>query len=162
MMATEIVDILLWTAALSSGLIAGVYFTFSAFVMRAFGNIEASHSIAAMNAINKTILRSAFMPLFFGSTIISVLLMISAFFHWGAAGAEFMLMAGAIYFVSMFICTVLFNVPLNNSLAALEPDSANANQIWSRYLKTWTHWNHLRTLGSITTCILCVWILSNY
>jgi uncharacterized membrane protein len=161
-MYTEIVTILLWAAALSSGLIAGVYFAFSGFIMRAFGNIDTTQSIAAMNSINTIILSSTFMPLFFGSTIISVLLMIAAFIHWGEAGTDLMLMAGAIYFVGMFLCTALFNVPLNNSLAKLEPDSANANKVWSRYLKTWTKWNHLRTVCSLVTCVLCVWILTNY
>jgi len=116
-----------------------------------------------MNSINKTILRSSFMPLFFGSTIISVLLMIATFAHWTENEASTVtLMAGAVYFVGMFACTVLFNVPLNNLLAQLDPNSANAHQVWSRYLTTWTNWNHLRTVSSLVTCILCVWLLSNY
>ncbi len=73
-MSSSIVTALLWTAALSSGLIAGIYFAFLVFIMQAFGKIETAQSVAAMNAINKTILRSLFMPLFFGSTIISVML----------------------------------------------------------------------------------------
>ena len=73
---------LLWAAALSSGLIAGVYFAFSTFIMQAFGRIDAAKAIAAMNAINETILRSLFMPLFFASSIISVLLIIVAIMHW--------------------------------------------------------------------------------
>jgi len=161
-MSSTIVTALLWTAALSSGLMAGVYFAFSGFIMQAFGKIDTTQSIAAMKSINETILRSSFMPLFFGSTIISVLLMIATFVHWGEAGTELTLMAGAVYFVGMFACTVLFNVPLNNLLAKLDPNSANAHQVWSRYLKTWTNWNHLRTISSLVTCILCVWLLSNY
>ena len=84
------------------------------------------------------------MPLFFGSSIISVLLVIVAFANWGEAGAELTLIAGAVYFVGMFVCTVVFNVPLNNSLARLDSNSDDANQVWSRYLVTWTRWNHLR------------------
>jgi uncharacterized membrane protein len=161
-MSSTIVIALLWTAALSSGLIAGVYFSFSGFIMRAFGKIEPAQSIAAMNSINETILRSLFMPLFFGSSLISVLLIIVALVQWGEAGTILILIAGAVYFVGMFACTVLFNVPLNNSLARLDPNSSNAHQVWSRYLKTWTNWNHLRTVSSLVTCILCVWLLSIY
>ena len=161
-MSSSIVTALLWTAALSSGLITGVYFSFSGFIMRAFGKIESAQSIAAMNSINETILRSLFMPLFFGSSIISVLLIIVGFIHWGEPGAALTVLAGVIYFFGMFVCTVLFNVPLNNSLARLDPNSANAHQVWSRYLKTWANWNHLRTVSSLVTCILCVWLLSNY
>jgi len=160
MMSSSIVTALLWTAALGSGLIAGIYFAFSAFIMQAFGKIDAPQSIVAMNSINETIQRSLFMPLFFGTSIISVFLVVVAFAYWGEAGAELTLIAGAVYFVGMFVCTVVFNVPLNNSLARLDPNSDDAVQIWSRYLKTWTSWNHLRTVSSLITCVLCIWLLS--
>lgn len=159
-MTSSIVTALLWTAALSSGLIAGIYFAFSVFIMRAFGKIETSHAVAAMNAINETILRSLFMPLFFGSTIVSVMLIIVALAHWGDAGSWLTLTAGALYFAGMFVCTVVFNVPLNNLLAGVNEESANTGEIWSLYLKTWTLWNHLRTVSSLVTCGLCIWLLS--
>jgi len=161
-MSSSIITALLWTAALSSGLIAGVYFAFSGFIMQAFRKIDTTQFIAAMNAINETILRSLFMPLFFGSSLISVLLIIVAIANWDEAGSELTLIAGAIYFVGMFVCTVLFNVPLNNTLAKIDPDSVDAHHVCSRYLKTWTKWNHLRTVSSLVTCVLCIWILSSY
>ena len=159
-MSSFIVTALFWTAALSNDLIADIYFTFSAFIIPAFGKIETSQSIAAMNAINETILRSLFMPLFFGSTIISVILIVVALVHWGDTGSGLTLIAGAIYFVGMFVCTVVFNVPLNNVLAGLGEDSANAVEVWSHYLKVWTRWNHLRTVSSLVTCGVSMWLLS--
>ena len=161
-MSSPILTALLWTAALGSGLIAGVYLAFSGFIMQALGKINPAQAIAAMNSINETILRSLFMPLFFASSFVSLCLVIVAFARWGKAGTELALLAGVVYFVGMFVCTILFNVPLNNSLVNLDPNSANANQVWSRYLKIWTNWNHLRTVSSLVTCILCVWLLSNY
>ncbi|MGB5582763.1 MAG: hypothetical protein WBO93_04065, partial [Gammaproteobacteria bacterium] len=65
-MSSQLITALLWTAALSSGLMAGVYFAFSVFIMKAFDTIDARQSITAMNAINEIILRSLFMPVFFG------------------------------------------------------------------------------------------------
>lgn len=159
-MSSSIVTALLWFAALSSGLIAGVYFAFSVFIMRAFSKISTTQSIAAMNAINETILRSLFMPLFFGSSIISLCLITVAFAHWGEAGTKLTLIAGAVYFIGMFISTVVFNVPLNNLLARTDPNSDNAHQVWSHYLSNWTKWNHLRTVSSLLTCVLCIWLLS--
>lgn len=159
-MSSFIVTALLWTAAVSSGLIAGVYFAFSGFIMQAFGKIETEKSVAAMNSINETILRSMFMPLFFGSSFVSVLLITVAIINWDEAGAELTLIAGVVYLGGMFACTVLFNVPLNNALARIDPNSENAHQVWSRYLKIWTSWNHLRTVSSLVTCVLCIWLLS--
>jgi uncharacterized membrane protein len=159
-MSSSILIVLLWTAALSSGLIAGIYFAFSVFIMQAFGKINSAHSIAAMNSINKMILRSLFMPLFFGSSIISLGLIIAAIIHWGEAGTTLTLIAGLVYFIGMFIITVAFNVPLNNLLAKTEPDSNNAQQVWSHYLNNWTRWNHLRTVSSLITCVICIWLSS--
>ena len=160
-MTSLIVTILLWVTALSSGVMAGVYFTFSTFIMRAFGTLEAPLAVAAMNAINIVILRSLFMPLFFGSSVISVLLVVAAVMNWGESGAGMALLAGLLYFLGMFVCTVLFNVPLNNALGALAP-STDDFQLWTHYLKTWTNWNHLRTISSVLTCSLCVWLLSSH
>lgn len=100
------------------------------------------------------------MPLFFGTTIVSVVLMIVALVNWGDPDSVPTLIAGSTYFIGMFICTVVFNVPLNNLLAGLNNDSTHAEDVWSRYLSTWTQWNHLRTVSSLVTCGLCIWLLS--
>lgn len=158
-MTTNLLTALLWVAALGSGLMAGVYFAFSTFIMRAFNNLEPAQATAAMNAINTTILRSLFMPLFFGSSIVSLLLVVLGLVRWGEPGATVTLLAGAIFLLGMFACTALFNVPLNNALATLEPNSSEALQLWPKYLKSWTSWNHLRTLSSLSSCGLCIWLL---
>ncbi len=152
---------LLWTAALSSGLIAGIYFAFSTFIMRAFATLHPSHAVMAMNAINKGILRSLFMPLFFGSTISAVLLIITALINLEANHSGLVLLAGAIYFFGMFACTAVFNVPLNNALAKLDTNNTEAHQVWAHYLKTWTRWNHVRTASALITCVLCSWVIAN-
>jgi len=69
-----------------------------------------------------------------------------------------MFVAGLIYVAGMFLCTIVFNVPLNDRLAAV--DSASAALVWMRYLKEWTMWNHVRTIASTTTCILYIWALA--
>ena len=157
MMSSSLITLLLWGAALGSGLMAGVYFAFSGFIMQALGKIESAQSIAAMNAINEVILRSWFMLVFLVSSIISVLLIIFAFAHWGEAGSGWTFITGAIYFVGMFICTIVFNVPLNNML--LESNEDSAPEAWAHYLETWTRWNHLRAVSSLVPCALSVWLL---
>ena len=155
-MTQYIFTTLLWFSALGSGLVAGLFFAFSTFIMTAFARIPQGHGISAMQAINSTILRSLFMPLFFGTALASLVLAGSALFRWGEPGAVAMLAAGSIYFVGMFLCTILFNVPLNNVLAAVDPASAEAAPVWSRYLKVWTAWNHVRTVASTAACGLFI------
>ena len=160
-MSSLLITVLLWAVALSSGLMAGVYFAFSGFIMKALDDIETAQAITAMNAINRVILRSSFMPVFFGSSIISLFLVVAAFVYWDEAGAGLTLIAGMVYFVGMFVCTAVFNVPLNNTLARTGVTSDNAQQDWTYYLNNWTKWNHLRTVSSLVTCVLCIWLLTN-
>jgi uncharacterized membrane protein len=147
---------LLWFAAIGCGLMAGLYFAFSAFIMTALERIEPAHGISAMNSINAVILRSLFMPLFFGTTIGSMTLLVFALLNLNDPGSIAMLTGGAIYVVGMFLCTIVFNVPLNNALAAVDPPTPAAVAVWKRYLKDWTLWNHVRTICSTMATALYI------
>jgi uncharacterized membrane protein len=138
-----------WFGAIGCGLLAGVYFAFSAFIMTALGRIDQAQGISAMNSINATIVRSLFMVFFFGTTLASLVLAVAGFVRRGEPGATAMLAGGLIYVAGMFLCTVLFNVPLNNALAAGAP-------IWDRYLKDWTFWNHVRSISSTAAVALYI------
>lgn len=150
------ITILLWFAAMGCGLIAGLYFAFSAFVMTALGRIDQVHGIAAMNAINSTILRSLFMPLFWGTTGASILLAGFAAIRWSEPGAAVMLVGGGVYVAGMFGVTVFRNVPLNNALAQAEAAGADLSPIWARYLEDWTAWNHVRMVASTVAASLFI------
>ncbi|MCA6106165.1 anthrone oxygenase family protein [Bradyrhizobium cenepequi] len=151
-----VVPILLWFSAVGCGLMAGLYFAFSTFIMGALGRIDQPSGIAAMNAINADILRSLFMPLFFGTTLVSAILAVVAVFLVGEAGSLAMLAGGIVYVVGMFVVTMIFNVPLNNALAAADRASSDAASLWARYLKEWTFWNHVRTIASTAACALFI------
>lgn len=153
------IQVLIWFAAISAGLMAGIYFAFSGFIMKSFAQLDADKSVAAMNAINEVILRSWFMPLFFGSSLAYLLLCIHAIMDWNNPIALPLLMAGLTYLVCMFFCTAFFNVPLNNLLATAEESSADKTSLWLHYLKNWTRWNHLRVVGSLISCLICLWVI---
>jgi uncharacterized membrane protein len=117
-MTQSIVIGLLWICAIGCGLIAGLFFAFSTFIMTSLGRIDQSSGIAAMNAINATILKSLFMPVFFGTTLASLVLAIVAMIRWGEPAALPMLAGGIVYVMGMFLCTMMFNVPFNDILAS--------------------------------------------
>ena len=60
-MISHAVFVLIFAAAIGSGLVAGIFFAFSSFVMAALGRLPSDHGIAAMNAINVTVIN----PMFF-------------------------------------------------------------------------------------------------
>lgn len=153
-----VIDELLWICAIGTGVMGGIYFAFSVFIMEAFRSVP--EGAPAMQAINTTILRTAFMPLFFGTTLASVACAAAVMMDWQSPGAAFTLAAGAVYIAGMFLVTVFFNVPLNNELARANPASADGAETWQRYLHRWTRWNHVRTLASTLACGLYIAAIS--
>ena len=145
---------LLWFSAIGCGLLAGIYFAFSTFIMTALERIGAVQGIAAMNAINVEIVKSLFMPFFLGSTLTSAALAVMAVLRWNDEGAAAMLAGGVIYVLGMFVVTAALNVPLNDALAAADPSSPEGAALWARYLKDWTFWNHVRTIASLAASVL--------
>ena len=161
-MFDPIVVLLLLIATLGAGLMAGVYFAFSAVIMRAFDRLGAVAAADAMNAINEVILRSAFMILFFGSTLLYAGLALLALFGADVAGRGWLAAAGLIYVIGMFACTAAFNVPLNNRLAAAAGDDTDKAATWPLYYRRWTRWNHLRTVCSLAACAIgLAWLAAN-
>ena len=162
MMLDSTIALSLTTAVIGAGIIAGVYFAFSGFIMRSLDQLGAAPAADAMNAINEVILRSWFMALFFGSTLLYAFLTAVAVFDTDLAGRWLLFAAGLIYVVGMFLCTALFNVPLNNNLADAGSDDNAKVETWTHYFKRWTRWNHLRSFCSLLTMVLSIYYLVCY
>ena len=159
-MLDSTVALLLGIAAIGAGLMTGVYFAFSGFIMRAFDQLGAAAATEAMNAINEVILRSGFMFLFFASTLIYGGLALLASFDASIPGRGLLVAAGLIYVIGMFICTAAFNVPLNNRLAAAGAHGEDG--AWPQYYRHWTRWNHLRTGCSLAACAVSIaWLVAH-
>ena len=156
MMFGSLITLPLFIAALGAGLMAGVYFAFSTFIMRSFDRLGAVQAADAMNSINEVILGSWFMILFFGSTLLYAALAGFAVYDTDLAGRGWLFAAGLVYVVGMFLCTALFNVPLNNRLAAAGDDDNVKAETWKHYFVHWTRWNHLRAMCSLITVAISI------
>lgn len=132
-----------------SGIVGGVLFAFSTFIMRGLARVPAAEGIRAMQEINVTVLNGRFLGAFFGTAASGVGLVLAALL--GGAGAESGLVAagGGVYAVGTFGVTVACNVPRNEALARLDPDDPSSAGRWVDYLKTWTRWNHVRTWAAV-------------
>ncbi len=136
-------------AALGSGLIAGVFFAFSAFVMQSLARLPAGQGIAAMQTINVVILKSAFMAVFLGTAALCVVALIVSFLRWHEPDAIYLLAGSVLYLVGSFLVTIVFNVPRNDALASIVPADSTSAYRWTEYVAGWTIWNHVRTAASL-------------
>jgi uncharacterized membrane protein len=143
-------------AALGSALMAGLFFVFSNSVMTAFGKLPPATGIAAMQSINVWILNPVFFAVFFGTSAISALLALVALLSLAQPWAPLLLAGGLCYFIGSLLVTMFFNVPLNNRLAAAQPGTAEAANLWTEYLRVWTAWNHVRTALSLAATALFI------
>jgi uncharacterized membrane protein len=105
-------------------------------------------------AINVAIVQSLFLRIFLATTAASLALAVTALLRWSEPAA--MAAGGVLYVLGMFVVTVIFNVPLNNALAAADPASHEAASLWARFLTDWTLWNHVRTVSSTAACALFI------
>ena len=158
-MLDNLLTVSLAVATISAGIMAGVYFAFSAFIMHAFNQLGPVKATDAMNAINDVILRSWFMLLFFGSTLLYFVLIVVAIVNDDMTGRWWMLSAGLIYVFGMFVLTAAFNVPLNNRLAKVQDYDAMKPELWPLYFKNWTRWNHVRGICSLIAMMLSMYSL---
>ncbi len=149
-------EILILLAAIGSGLVAGIFFAFSTFVMSALGRLAPEQGIAAMQTINITVINPWFLGVFMGTALGSVVLAVAGCLNWGEAGALYLVLGGVLYFVGCFLVTVVFNVPLNNALAEVDPASEEGASVWTGYLSTWTMWNHVRTAAPLAAMVFFV------
>lgn len=136
-------------SALGSGLMAGVFFAFSAAVMKALSRLQPAQGIAAMQSINVTVINPWFMTAFLGTTVVCVVVAISALLTSHEPGAVYRLVGSLAYVVGTFLVTMVFNVPRNNALAAVDPATAAGADLWAGYLTGWTAWNHVRTAAAL-------------
>jgi uncharacterized membrane protein len=135
--------------ALGCGLIAGAFFAFSTFVMKALGRLPPAHGLAAMQSINVVVLNPWFLTPFVGAAAGCVALLIVALLRWHDPRAAYWLAGSLLYLVGTFLETGVVHVPRNDALAAVAPESPDAAQRWAAYLSSWTAWNHVRTLAAL-------------
>ncbi len=150
----QLLSSLMVFAALGCGLIAGVFFAFSTFVMNALAQRPPAEGIAAMQSINITVINPWFMTAFLGTALACILLAISSLLKWHQPSGIYLLVGSLLYVIGTVGVTMIFNVPLNDALAIAKPDSIDGANLWSRYLSEWTFWNHVRTVAALAAATL--------
>jgi uncharacterized membrane protein len=133
----------------------GVFFAFSVFVMAALDRLPPAQAVAAMRAINVTVITPLFMLGFVGTALLCVAVVVVAVTggFTGSVGAG---VAGALaYLIGTLGLTAVYNVPRNNRLERYG-DSSQGVEYWPTYRRKWTRANHVRTAASIGAAALLI------
>jgi uncharacterized membrane protein len=145
----KILSVTAFVGALGCALIAGLLFAFSTSIVPGLRRLPVPQAITSMNAFNDTIQNPVFLLVFLASGAASLGLAVSAPFTWHQDGAIWRLLGGLLFFLGVFVVTMAINVPLNDSLAAVDPQSAEGAKEWEHYQATWTVWNNIRVIAGI-------------
>ena len=149
MMIDDLLFGLTLLTTLGCGLIAGAFFAFSSFVMKALARIPPAQGIAAMQSINVVVINPLFLGVFLGTAVGCAALLVSSVLAWFRPGSVWVLAGSLLYLVGTILVTMRCNVPRNNALAAVNPASAEGARLWAGYLTGWTAWNHVRTIAAL-------------
>lgn len=136
-------------SALGCGLVAGVFFAFSSFVMNALARLEPKQGTTAMQSINITAINPLFMTVLFGTAAACILLIVFSVLRWHQPGTIYLLLGSLLYIIGTIGVTIVFNVPLNEALARVEPGNIDGANLWASYITNWTTWNHIRTAAAL-------------
>ena len=144
----DILFVLTFAGALGAGLVAGVFYAFSSFVMPGLRRITPAEGLRAMQSINVTAVMPAFMAGFMGTTALSVVLVAWGLVDWGDSHAGWLLAGGLLYLIGSFALTASYQVPRNNALNELDSASTDSHERWRAYDRAWTAGNHVRALAA--------------
>ncbi|MCU7728711.1 DUF1772 domain-containing protein [Actinoplanes sp. KI2] len=138
-------EVLTAATTVGSGLLAGVFFAFSAFVMSGLRRLPEPGGAAAMRSLNVTAVRPPLMIALFGVSALCVAIVVRALTTWSQPGAAWLLAGAALTIVGALGVTSAINVPLNDRLES-------GAVTWSRFLAGWEPANHARTVLCLAGC----------
>lgn len=141
--------ILLMCAILLMGLISGFFYAYGSTVLVGFDTLPPSDAVRAMQAINAEVRNWMFAPSFFGALVVPAIALVyfAGVRHWQVTS---LVGAGLFsYIFGGFLITVMLNVPLNESLAPLDPGRPDIAGIATAYFESWRFWNWVRTFASL-------------
>jgi len=149
----------LGAAVIICAIISGVFLAFSDFVMKSLTIAQPSVGIVSMQLINRKVYRSLFLILLMGFAAGCLILAYIALVYISGNASFWVLAGSGIYLLGVFLVTIIFNVPMNKQLDALDYKSLETAKYWKTYTSSWTRWNHVRTLSS-TIAAICFLVAS--
>ena len=155
----KIETIILASAIFLTGLMAGIFFTWSNAVKPGIGKLGDIEYLRALQSMNRVILNNAFRIIFLGAIIAVALVPVFYFNLYPKNIFWLFVFTLVIYWIGVFGVTVSGNIPLNEIL-----DKTNLESITLEEIKTlresielkWNNYNLIRCISSGITFILLI------
>jgi uncharacterized membrane protein len=155
----KIETIILVLATLSTGMMAGIFFTWSNAVTPGIGKLNDMGYLRSLQSMNRVILNPAFRIVFIGAVVTVALTPAFYYKSYPNNAFWFLLITFVIYWIGAFGTTFLGNIPLNNLLDKANLDTIsteNAHKLRTTIEIRWNALNLVRTITSALSFLLLI------
>lgn len=167
---TEIMGFLqvaLILATFLCSLVAGFLFAFAVVVMAGIKNLNNGEFIRAFQTIDGIIQNNQpiFMMVWLGSVIALIIAAALGIGHLDATGRWLLIVSTLTYLLGVQLPTFTINIPLNNTLQALNVDAMNESEqkaARDAFEGRWNRWNTIRTIFSSLVSLLLIVLALRY
>ncbi len=148
--------------ALLCSLVAGFLFAFAIVVMPGIGALNDLDFLKAFRAIDLVIQKNqpVFIIVWIGSALAAIGSGVLSVWQMEGLDRVMVITAAAIYIVGVQVPTVVFNVPLNNRLQALDLEDLSETEVAEErrsFEIPWLRWNWIRTvIATFASAILII------
>ena len=151
--------ITLFIAVMTTGLLSGIFFTWTNAVTPGIGKLNDLGYLTALQSMNRVILNPSFYIIFMGSVVILPLSTVLNYETKPSFVFKIMLVASIIYILGVFLVTILGNIPLNDLLDKIDLEDCSIEDVSNLRDKIeakWNGFNLIRTIASTSSFILLI------
>lgn len=148
----DVKTIVLLLTTLLTGLLAGIFFTWSNAITPGIGRLDDINYLSAFQNMNRTIVNPLFLIIIMGPVFLSF---VTAYLYKSNHSniLWLLLLAAILYFVGVFLVTIIGNIPLNNLLDKTDLTNISLEEARSLRDKFELKWNNLHLVRTITSTL---------
>jgi len=159
-MKTE--TIILVSAIFFTGLMAGIFFTWSNAVKPGIGKLSDIEYLNALQAMNRVILNKAFLILFMGAIMTVALVPVFYFSLYPKHIFWLFIFSLVVYWIGVFGVTIFGNIPLNEILDKTNLESITLEEIKALRRSIEVKWNNFNLIRSISSAITFLLLIVSF
>jgi len=154
--------VILVSAIFLTGLMAGIFFTWSNAVKPGIGKLSDIEYLRALQSMNRVILNNAFRIVFLGA-IIAVALIPTFYINLFPKNIFCVFISSlVIYWIGVFGVTVFGNIPLNEILDKTNLETITIEEVNTLRQNIEAKWNNLNLIRSISSAITFLLLILSY